>query len=201
MFDSEGLVLALVSLCGNRREFGRTTLQKMAYLSTVALRWSRVGHQAHFYGPFSRPLERTTARLVASGEIEEDAEDLGFVGAGGYRAKQFHYVLTPAGQRRVDKLRKDQPEDFERLSGFVDGVRSVVGCFDQAVLSLAAKVHFVVERHGRPVGHAEIIEGARELGWKISSTEVEKVAEILAQLRLLRQAGADGDSSKPPRRS
>ena len=79
------------------------------------------------------------------------------MGAGGYRAKQFHYLLTPSGQHRVDELRDEQREDFGRLESFVDGVRSVVGGFDQAVLSLAAKVHFIVERHGGPVGQAQIV--------------------------------------------
>lgn len=190
MLDAEGLVLALVDLCGDQREFGRTTLQKMAYLSSVALRWPRVGHQAHFYGPFSRPLERTTARLVARREMVEEAEDLGFVGPAGYPAKQFHYLLTSAGRRRVQNLREAQPDDFRQLEQFVDGVRSVVGGFDQAVLSLAAKVHFIVERNGGRAGHDQIVQGAQELGWKISPSQVEQVARILQQLRIIRQRGA-----------
>ncbi|MCU1487675.1 MAG: hypothetical protein JWN67_4421 [Actinomycetia bacterium] len=187
MLDAEDLVLSLVHLCGDRREFGRTTLQKMAYLSTVALRWQRVGHQAHFYGPFSRPLERTTARLVADGFVEESADDLGFYGAGGYRAKQFHYRLTDAGEMRMKALRGDNPEDVERLEAFVEGVQGVIGGFDQKVLSLAAKVYFIVDGHQSPVTHGQIIERATELGWTISSAQVGQVAELLQKLQLLRE--------------
>lgn len=188
MLDVDEMVLTLVDLCGERRDFGRTTLQKVAYLATVALGWPRVGHEAHFYGPFSRPLERSTARLAAQGLLVEGAEDLGFVGAGGYRAKQFHYRLTEAGSQRLAQLRRQHPHDVARLATFVDQLQSSVGGLDQSVLSLAAKVHYIVERAGQPVGQDQIVEAARTLGWRITEPTIADVSTILERLRLVRQS-------------
>ena len=187
MLDGDEMVLTLVDLCGERRDFGRTTLQKVAYLATVSLGWPRVGHQAHFYGPFSRPLERTTAHLASQGLLVEEAEDLGFVGAGGYRAKQFHYRLSEQGAVEVTRLRRDRPDDVARLRAFVDDLRSSVGGLDQAVLSLAAKVHYIVERHGGPLGTEQIADVATGLGWRISENKIKDVAVTLERLGLVRQ--------------
>jgi uncharacterized protein YwgA len=188
MLDVDEMVLTLIDLCGSRSDFGRTTLQKVAYLATVALGWPRVGHQAHFYGPFSRPLERTTARLAGEGLLVEEAEDLSFVGAAGYRAKQFHYRLTEAGVACAAQVRSSRPQDVARLTTFVENLQSSAGGLDQSVLSLAAKVHYIVERHGGLVGHDEIVEAARSLGWRISERKIADVAAILEKLRIVRQS-------------
>lgn len=190
MLEPDELVLSLVDISGQRREFGRTTLQKMVYLTTVALRWPRLDHRAHFYGPFSRDLERLTAHLVARDELIEESTSLGFVGGGGYPAKRFNYSLTEKGAERVSDLRDRKPADVAALASFVSGVEDAVGSLDQRTLSLAAKVYYIVENHDGPVNERKIVQSATELGWAISEPQVEKVSKILSHLELVRTVDA-----------
>lgn len=191
MLNSDELVLALVDICGARSDFGRTSLQKLAYLATAALGWPNIGHTAHYYGPFSRHLERDVARLVASNDIEEIANDLGFVGTGGFPAKRFRYRLTASGQARALELRTRRPDDIDRLESFVGHVQEAAGGLDQSLLSLAAKVHYIVAAQSLPVEREEIVDQARHLGWTLSKRQIDQVAEILAQLSLIRWGSAN----------
>src|SRR5689334_20581027 len=97
--------------CEGRPDVGRTTLQKLAYLSTAAMGWPQVGHRAYHYGPFSRRLEREAARMVSDGLVDEGWDRLGFIGTGGFEGRRYSYALTESGRQRADDIARQHPVD------------------------------------------------------------------------------------------
>lgn len=182
--------LLLVERCGHDPSFGRTSLQKVAYLAGAMLHWDTLGHSAYHYGPYSRVLDRETSRLVQLGLLEEEPESLGFVGASGFVARKYHYRLTDGGVDRVAQLEAMVPVEVNALRQAADQIRETAQGFNQRTLSLAAKTHFVVshDRRGR-VTNDEIVNSARELGWSITSREIENVASKLEKLGLVQVTG------------
>ena len=114
------LVLSIIDLCCDRPEFGRTSLQKVAYFVSQGLH-QQLGHKAHFYGPFSEDVEDDVEGLLLAGLIDEKATSLGFQSYGGDAAKKYECSMTDAGNERVEALRGAYPKSFKvsRLSSSV----------------------------------------------------------------------------------
>jgi uncharacterized protein YwgA len=185
VLNTDDLALALIGRCGDRPEFGRTSLQKVAYLATAHFGWPGAGHEAHFFGPFSRTLERTTTTFANRHLINEIEVDLGFASAGGFPAKQYKYKLTELGSERLQQIQARHPDDVAELGEFVDQIASVVGALDQRTLSLAAKVHYIASREDGPISLEQVRLEAKKLGWKISEKQANQVATILRKLSLV----------------
>jgi uncharacterized protein YwgA len=178
--------LLLVEHCGHDSAFGRTSLQKVAYLAGAMLGWEMLGHSAYHYGPYSRALDRETNRLVQLGLLDEEPESLGFVSATGFHGWKYHYRLTDAGRSRVAQLDALVPADVGALRQAADRIREAAGGFNQRTLSLAAKTHFVVSHdRGCGVTDDEIVNSARELGWRVTTSDVRTVASQLEKLGLV----------------
>ncbi len=186
MLERDEIILTLVGRCSGSASFGRTSLQKVAYLAEAMLGWGQLGHGAHYYGPYSRLLDRETNRLVRTGLISEGAEDLGFIGTSGYRGRQYHYQLTDEGERRLAVVRAQAQQDVTRLESVVDQINNVFGGLDQRLLSLAAKTHYIAKAKGRQVTPDEIRDAARELGWRLSPSMIADVAKRLESLGVLK---------------
>jgi uncharacterized protein YwgA len=184
MLEPGELVLVLIDKCANDDRFGRTSLQKVAYLAGAALGWPNLGHRAYHYGPYSRLLDNETNRLVRLGLVNEDSEDLGFVGVEGFAARRFRYSLTADGRSARAKLDKLARDDVCALVNTVDRIRQVAG-LDQRVLSLAAKTHFIARQQDTKLTYDQIREFALDVGWRLSSVQIEDVAKKLQELRLI----------------
>jgi uncharacterized protein YwgA len=187
----DDLVVTLAARCGDRSDFGRTSLQKLVYLCSASLRWRSAGHNAHYYGPFSRQLERTVRRLTTEGLLAEYSEDLDFVGSTGYRARRYRYHLTPSGADRAHEVARVLPDDAASVSAVVAAVEQRVGGLDQRILSLAAKVHYIVDHEEGAVTRDEIVNNAKDLGWLITQPDIDKVVGLLEDLNLVRLVPAD----------
>lgn len=185
MLTAEELVLALVDRCGASAEFGRTSLQKVAYLVGVRLGWPSSGHQAHFYGPYSRRLEHATALLVRAGLVDEEETRLGVIGSTGYPVHKYSYQLSEPGSELVRELEAKHPVELELVRDAVDEIHSVVGSFDQRTLSLCAKVHFIAVERSSEIGFAEIVQEAKQLGWNLQNKQVQGMADVLSKLNLV----------------
>src|SRR5437762_705476 len=97
------VVLIIIDRCANQSEFGRTSLQKVSYLSSVRFGLD-TGHSAHYYGPFSHEIEREIEALTLSGLVEEKSMGLGFANRAGFEARKYEYDVTPTGKARVAEL-------------------------------------------------------------------------------------------------
>jgi len=182
---SRDIVLFLTSLGQGRPEFGRTSLQKAAYFSSLVL-GRDLGHRAHYYGPFSSTVEREMEALVLSSLVEEKVQLLGFANQIGFAAKQYEYKLTPSGEERVRELTGLYPKDADLLSGLVQSLVEHAGKLDQRVLSAAAKVHYIARQEGRPVSVPDVPVSARQLGWDLTDEQVEQVVHLLDKLSFIK---------------
>ena len=178
------VLLSIIAAGISRPEFGRTSLQKVAYFVGVH-RNAEFQHQAHFYGPFSEVVEADVEALVAAGLIEERVQNLPFVGARGQQGKRFEYRLTDEGEKRLQELKAVHPSESEDIEAFVRRLEQAAGGLDQGILSPAAKTYFIASRESRPLTLPAIEELARGLGWDLQPPQVKKVAKVLQQLNLV----------------
>lgn len=178
------VLLTIISAGATRPEFGRTSLQKIAYF-VGAHRDVEFRHQAHFYGPFSEVVEADVEALVSAGIIEERVQNLPFVGSRGQQGKRFEYRLTDEGENRIEELRAVHTSEFADVERFVRKLEEAAGGLDQGILSPAAKTFFIASRENRALKPQEIHDLALDLGWDLEPAQIKKVARVLQQLDLV----------------
>lgn len=182
VMKTRDLVLLLVSKCQDSPEFGRTSLQKVAYFAGLALDRD-LGHQAHYYGPFSSLVESEIDALALSDLLEESVTPLGFSSSSGFGVRKYQYRLTVDGERRVEDIVRVHPEESMVLGDLVDLLRDHAGGLDQSVLSPAAKVLYIAHQNqNRSVSTEEIALAGEDLGWQLDAARVERVARLLERL-------------------
>ena len=178
------LVLAVISICGSRSEFGRTSLQKVTFLASLKLGID-LGHRAYYYGPYSGTVEADAEALVFSGLAKESVEYLDFVNSSGFQATRYHYVTSEAGAARVEKLKQAHPDQLGQVEDLVEELINVIGSLDQKILSAAAKTLYIAREQGKPVTVEEIKAFAKELGWNLSTSRIGRVAQMLGRLKFV----------------
>ena len=166
-------VLLVLDAAGGEIE-GRTAAQKLGYFSGVAL-GQDLGHRPHYYGPYSRPFEAALNNSAFAGDIEETVRLFS-------TGRAFHYKLTPQGADAVAQLKQDHPEGAKRVNDIVTRLGELVPGYWQHPLSLAAKVDLIVQEQSSAVGASDIPSLAKNLGWDLSDTDVDKAVDILVGL-------------------
>lgn len=178
------IVLYVLDRCGERPEFGRTSLQKVVYF--VGRKLDRdLGHHAHYYGPYASLIEHDTAALVLSKLVEERVQELGFWNSGGFPARRYEYHVTPLGRERVQEVKSRHPQEVSAIAEVVDGLLEEAGRLDQKVLSAAAKVDYIAMEEGRPVSVQDVRYAARDLGWSVTEEQVGEVFRLLSKLHFV----------------
>ena len=181
------IVLLIIHRCQQRPEFGRTSLQKVAYFVGRAL-GRDLGHRPYYYGPFASPVEQETQALALSELVEERVQSLGFANQAGFEARQFEYKVTPLGEERVKKLESQHPREAGIIDEVVKALLENQGRLDQRLLSAAAKVDFIAMRESRPVSVQDVQLAAMDLGWQLDQRQVSKVMEMLRDLGFVKIA-------------
>lgn len=185
------VVLTIVARGEGHPEFGRTSLQKVAYLTGRALDRD-LGHRAHYYGPFSSVIETETETLVLSDLVEEKVRSLGFANAAGFEAKQYDFKLTNAGRERLAFIHDRYGPQVEVVNHVVDSLIEITGGLDQRMLSPAAKVDYIAAREGRPVTTKDVRLAASDLGWRLSNSQIESVLALLSKLEFIQVTQSHG---------
>lgn len=161
---------------------GRTTLQKLAYF--VGHKTGiEVGHNAHFFGPFSSTVEDGAMLAVIAGELDEDIKRFPDW-YGGPDVRQYIYRLTDAGQQRVSELSAADPTLEQTIRTTIALVREHVPDLSQRTLSTAAKIALIVRREGR-TQVADIPTLAEKLGWQLEEKDVERTIGLLNDLGMV----------------
>jgi uncharacterized protein YwgA len=179
------ILLVLIARGQGRVEFGRTSLQKVAYFVARAM-GRDLGHRPHYYGPYASSIEQEVQTLVLSGLVEEKARSLGFANQFGFEAKQYEYSLTEAGQTRVGELTSRHKEETSTIDGVIDSLLEHTKRLDQGVLSAAAKVDFIASHRKEAVTVEDVKLAANDLGWSLTDTQVESVFDLLSKLGFAR---------------
>lgn len=178
------LILTILEHCSAREEFGRTSLQKVAYLVGVQTQQD-LGHTAHYYGPFSAQIEEDTEALALSGLLHEQTETLAFTGPTGRPAVRYRFAVTESGKARVEELAAKYPEQVQQVHGQIDRLVEVMGGLDQKPLSMAAKTYYISRKENSPLTPEEIRQLAKELNWTLTPRKVTDMGRRLAELGLV----------------
>lgn len=174
------LILSIIALCQDFNEFGRTSMQKVAYWAGRYFGFN-LGHHAYFYGPFSPVIEQDVEALVLSGLVEEKSQTLG-VNRDGWDISKYEYSLTEGGRERLKLLTTAYPDQLEELKVFVDQLVEAAGGLHQSVLAPATKLLFIEKAEGRKLTDEEITVAAKNLGWKLTEDEVQRVRRVIDNL-------------------
>ncbi len=177
----EAVLLAL-DAAGGAVE-GRTAMQKIMYFVSVALD-TDLGHRAHYYGPYSQPVEYALTQTALADEVTETMERFPSW-TSGPDIRKYTYELTEDGRELVAETVAGDEADAEIVRATVEAMHEAVSDLDQQTLSMAAKIHFIVTHEEEPTKLADIPDLAKRLGWRISDTQVGRSVELLQRLQLL----------------
>lgn len=178
------LILTMIGSGANSPDFGRTSLQKVAYLYSV-IHDRNLGHRAYYYGPFSAMVERDAEALGLAGLVEERTESLGFYNAAGRPATKYQYGLTAEGQDRLSRLRETYTDETGQVEDFVNLLTETFGSLNQDALATAAKTLYIAREQDKAVTIEQVKELAGDFGWNLSTAKIRKVVSILEQLHLV----------------
>jgi hypothetical protein len=153
------------------KEMLRTKIQKIIYFASQ-LGITKDTFAPHYYGPYSKEIAETMESLVSSGFIREDVvpfqEGIGYL-----------YSLTSDGKLVAHEVtKKYSAGECAKLSEIVDACKDA----PPLLLSLAAKVHFILKQKRIPMTLEQIREHAKGLHWQISSEQINIACRLLEKL-------------------
>lgn len=167
---------------------GRTAMQKLAYFSSIGL-GTTLGHRAYYYGPYSSKIDDAMSVASIAGELHETADQL-LDWNGGPDVVRYTYTLTDAGRERVERLKAQAPQQWERIASAVAAVKSAIPDLNQKMLSSAAKTYLIISDSEDDIEETDIPGLAAQLGWELSDEQVEKTVSILQTLGLVEDVHA-----------
>ena len=149
----------------------RTKIQKIVYFASQ-LGITDDTFSPHYYGPYSKEVAETLESMVSLGYVREEV-DIFPEGIG------YMYSLTKDGKLlAVDFSKKISPNIFHKLEEIVNACKDV----PPLLLSVAAKVHFILKKNKVPMTIDQIREYAKGLNWQISTDQINTTCILLEQL-------------------
>jgi uncharacterized protein YwgA len=184
--DIGDVVLAIVSYSPDQRVEGRTLLQKLAYFLNELTKLD-IPFEPGYYGPYSEALANATDSLVMLGFLKETEERYPAGPSAVFEPRKYTYVLTPQGKVVFESIRAPDKNFFKDLENAMSRITES-GEVDYMSLSLAAKMAHIVKSHKpEPMNKDEIMAVAHNLGWELSEDSIEKAAELLISLDLVKR--------------
>ena len=163
---------------------GRTLLQKKVYFLSE-LREVDLDFSPYHYGPYSSLVAGHLNSLVSHGFLEEKIESFA-EGSTDPRAsgemRRHTYTLTREGNEVWDDIEKEA--DFEKWKNALDLINGQPISNDFNKLSIAAKVHYIVDWRGKST-IGEVRQVAEEYGWEVDQEDIGNVLDFLTDLGLV----------------
>lgn len=161
---------------------GRTTIQKLIYFESI---YGLVDakYRPHYYGPYSAEVSGTIQELTDLDFLKEEietAETTGFPVPDDW--KRYRYFLSSDGKEVVDHLEKESKVEYDKIFNLVSICKDTVN-LDVNILSLTAKVIYILSSQGKPMTVDEIRVAAESFGWRLSESRIEGAVELLKQLK------------------
>ena len=164
---------------------GRTILQKKLYFLSVLNKTDHCDDlvfRPHYYGPYSREVAENLDILASSSSLDEETEtfstDRNVLG----EIRRHSYSLARDGEIVRDEITKQR--ECASWQKVLDELNSQPAAHDFNTLSIAAKVHYIINRQHTATPE-EIRKVARELGWKLNQSQIENVFSFLESLSLI----------------
>ena len=175
------LILLAVKSEGKEGLRGRTLLQKKLYFLSV-LQEVDLGFRPHYYGPYSSWIAENLDILVSVGFVKEITEtfstDQNIFG----EIRRHTYSLTDDGKIIMDEIQKENK--FQSWHKVLDALNSQPLANDFNKLSIAAKVHYIVNQKGQATTE-QVRQTAKEYGWSITDSAIADVLSFLKSLSLI----------------
>lgn len=184
--DPLDLVLGIVAFNKDEKVEGRTFLQKLAYFLNEKLKLG-VEFEPHYYGPYSKTIAMATSTLVELEFLNEKEDKFPAAPTSIFEPRKYTYQLTLAGQTILSELQQQEPSLLDSIKKTMGEITAKEEC-NYECLSLAAKMFHILKSRGRqPLRVSELSTAAKELGWKLSTEEVDKAAKFLKELGLIKE--------------
>ena len=160
---------------------GRTLLQKKLYFLSE-LKGVDHGFRPHYYGPYSSLVAENLDILVNARFLNEVTEtfetDQNIFG----EIRRHTYYLTPDGDIIMDEVKKEA--EYTNWKQVLDKLNRQELAKDFNMLSIAAKVYYIVDRQGRTTTE-QIRQIAQEYKWNLNKSQIESVRSFLEDLSLI----------------
>ena len=160
---------------------GRTLLQKKIYFLSE-LKGVDHGFRPHYYGPYSSLVAENLDILVSArflNEVKETFEtDQNIFG----EIRRHTYSLTSDGDIIMEEIKKEA--EYTDWKETLDRLNRPKLAKDFNMLSIAAKVYYIVNRQGKTTTE-QIQEVAKEYDWDIDDSQIENVRSFLEDLSLI----------------
>lgn len=177
------VLLLVVKGAGENGLQGRTLLQKKVYFLSE-LMGVDLGFSAYYYGPYSGVVAGNLESLVNHGFLKEVTEVFETTPPRNVFGEihRYTYFLTDDVEELWGDIESDPefPEWQEKLDRI--NAHELANDFDR--LSIAAKVHYIVDWRGKST-IGEVKQVAEDYGWKVSEDDIEGVLSFLTELELV----------------
>lgn len=168
------LLLVLHASQDCQRISGRTTLQKIGYFACENLSLEN-DYSAHFYGPYSPGVAYALKRMTSLRLIKEEPT------VTNNDHLMFEYSLTPKGVIYAKSIAEKHEDESNTIRKIVEKVADLEGDKIDRI-SKAAKVHYILKNNSK-LFTTQIVQQAKNLGWKISQPEVEESLELIKEIQ------------------
>lgn len=164
---------------------GRTLLQKTLYFLNTILNLG-IDFVPYYYGPYSTEIANELEEMVTAGLVDEMIKKYPPIDFGGAYESRLHiYCLSSYGKKIVNDIKINDSELADKIKEIMSKIKQFTQASDYKSLSIAAKMHYLLNSLHKPITVDEIIEEARELGWKINKDEAKEALNFLVGLELV----------------
>lgn len=177
--EARHLILMILGSCGKEIE-SKTKLHKITYFISILLK-KDYAFNAHYYGPYSRPIEEGLGELTGAGFLNEIICSYGQDSPNGFEKKKYTYNITEAGNGLLKHLKTKYVNEYSDIEKYTHRLKEE----NYLNLSIAAKSYFILSREKQLLTCEQIREKAREFKWNISEKEIDSASQILKYLNLL----------------
>ena len=180
------VVLAIAAYSRSEKIEGRTLLQKLAYFLNELAKLD-IPFEPGYYGPYSEAIANATDSLVTLGFLKETEERYPGGPSNVFEPRKYTYKLTEDGKTVFENVAAQDAPFFSSLQEAMSRITGSEEC-DYVFLSIAAKMaHILKSQKPESMSKDEIMSVARELRWELSEESIEKAADFLIGLGLVKK--------------
>ena len=177
----QDLILIVIASETEKSLRGRSTLQKKLYFLSV-LNKTDLGFRPHYYGPYSSLVAVNLDILVNARFLKEVTESFSTDRNVFGEIRRQTYFWTSDSEAVMGEIKQEEGyADWKRV---LDNLNSLPLASDFNTLSIAAKVHYIVQQQKR-IKRKKIKKIAKAYDWDINKQEIADVRSFLEALSLI----------------
>lgn len=179
---SRNIMLLTLDAFGGKTTGKTLLLKRIFFLGEILGR--DFGYRPHYYGPYSDDIAADIAILKNYGLIEAKIHEYGVPRRGGFEVRRFDYSLTEEGQKAVQWLKAEYPEEAENVENTARRIQKA-GDLEYMDLSIAAKAYFILKKNQQPMAPKEIAAEAKNFSWQVENSQIQRAVGFLQRLGMV----------------